>query len=347
MVCTIQPVCPVCAGALEDKGDSCVCRRCRRAFRVDEGIPLLLPGELDEFKSRERDYHDSRSGDFDCSHSLDSPRVAVCKEEYLELLSSLPRGSSILELGCGTGWDARRLLARGMKVYLSDLAPAMVRVAREKIAETGGHALLERARFFVFDAERIPFPSGSFDAVCITAAFHHLAAPQQCLGEMARVCRAGGFVILGFEPNAWPYFTFFPLKRAVDIMIKAARLFIRSPAAVAGRVRSLRPARGTLFERNDGEQELFSPADRHTGGFTRRALRRMATAAGLEVYRISPVWYCNGFIQECGWFLPLRNPSSRLSRLLGGIDRACAKIPLLRACNWHWNVILRKPGESV
>jgi len=47
-----------------------------------------------------------------------------------------PSGSRVLELGCGTGEDARHLAERGMSVHATDVSPAMLEVARRKTPET-------------------------------------------------------------------------------------------------------------------------------------------------------------------------------------------------------------------
>src|SRR5215208_5724211 len=49
------------------------------------------------------------------------------------LLRAFPVGSRVLELGGGTGEDARWLAERGREVLLTDASPAMVRVATAKL----------------------------------------------------------------------------------------------------------------------------------------------------------------------------------------------------------------------
>jgi len=56
------------------------------------------------------------------------------------MLRAFPRGSSLLELGGGTGDDAVFLAEQGFRILLTDGAPAMLRCANEKI----GHAGLEQ-----------------------------------------------------------------------------------------------------------------------------------------------------------------------------------------------------------
>ena len=54
------------------------------------------------------------------------------------LHEAFPRHARVLEIGGGTGEDARWLAARGREVLLTDGSPAMVRIAREKLRSQHG-----------------------------------------------------------------------------------------------------------------------------------------------------------------------------------------------------------------
>src|SRR5690242_1619029 len=56
------------------------------------------------------------------------------------LLRTLPPGGRVLELGGGTGEDAAFLASHGYKVLLTDPSPAMVALARSKLAPLGARA---------------------------------------------------------------------------------------------------------------------------------------------------------------------------------------------------------------
>ena len=53
----------------------------------------------------------------------------------------------------------------------------------------------------------------------IAAAFHHLENPEKGLIEIKRVLKNDGLLILGVEPNKWPYQTVYtilsPLKKLI------------------------------------------------------------------------------------------------------------------------------------
>lgn len=63
--------------------------------------------------------------------SVQAQRRAVRRE----LLAAFPPGSSLLELGGGTGEDAMFLAAHGRRILLTDAAPAMLSCARQKVLQ--------------------------------------------------------------------------------------------------------------------------------------------------------------------------------------------------------------------
>ncbi len=55
----------------------------------------------------------------------------------------------------------------------------------------------------VADADALPFPDGSFDAMMSTQVFEHLRDPEAALRESSRVLRPGGRIVLTV-PGVWP-----------------------------------------------------------------------------------------------------------------------------------------------
>lgn len=50
----------------------------------------------------------------------------------------IPRGARVLELGCGSGRDARRMAARGVRVTATDGSEEMLRIARNLAKDIEG-----------------------------------------------------------------------------------------------------------------------------------------------------------------------------------------------------------------
>jgi SAM-dependent methyltransferase len=101
---------------------------------------------------------------------------------FLAAQFHLGRGSTIVELGSGTGKFTRTLLPLGAAVVAVDPMPGMRREFRRRVP---GVPVLEGS------AEAIPLPDGFADAVFAAQAFHWFRG-MTALREIARVLRPGG-----------------------------------------------------------------------------------------------------------------------------------------------------------
>jgi ubiquinone/menaquinone biosynthesis C-methylase UbiE len=119
--------------------------------------------------------------------------VRACKRRMEALLQ--PRvGQRILDLGCGTGDDARalaRLVAPGGRVVGVDNSEAMLAEARRRAV-----GLSLSLEYRLSDAQRLDLPDETFDGCRTERTFMHLEAPEQALAEMVRVARPGGKVVV-------------------------------------------------------------------------------------------------------------------------------------------------------
>jgi ubiquinone/menaquinone biosynthesis C-methylase UbiE len=102
-------------------------------------------------------------------------------------------GDQVLDVGCGTGEDARALAGRlpGVAVIGIDASEDRIREAR---ASTLG--VPRPVDFRVADVYALPFEDGTVDACRADRVFHHLGDPARALREMVRVTRAGGRVVV-------------------------------------------------------------------------------------------------------------------------------------------------------
>ncbi len=109
----------------------------------------------------------------------------------IELLN-LPAGSSILDLGCGPGWTSVYLAHQGYDVLGFDIAPDMIRIARQRAAREG---VSERCRFAVADSEAFDFGE-QFDAVVVYDTLHHVQQEEAVLANCYRHLNPGGKLVL-------------------------------------------------------------------------------------------------------------------------------------------------------
>ncbi len=107
-------------------------------------------------------------------------------------------GMEILDLGGGTGINARPLAGAGARVTIMDSSRAM-------LAQAGKDEI--NARQVRGDAADMPFEDRSFDIVLISDAWHHFRSQYRILAEIARVLRPGGrLYIIDFDrkkPKTW------------------------------------------------------------------------------------------------------------------------------------------------
>jgi ubiquinone/menaquinone biosynthesis C-methylase UbiE len=132
-----------------------------------------------------REGYDRWSGIYD---EEDNPLI-VMESDWLPGLLGEVRGLRIADVGCGTGRYAVPLALRGAEVTALDFSEAMMAKARAKPGA-------ERVRFVHHDlAEPLPLPSASFDRVLSCLVLDHIFDLDGLFGEMARICRADGFVL--------------------------------------------------------------------------------------------------------------------------------------------------------
>lgn len=108
----------------------------------------------------------------------------------------------VLDVGTGKGLLAMALARRGLEVVSVD-ASAQDRALAVGMAEEEG--LAHRIEFMTGDAEFLAFPDGYFGACAAMDLLHHLKDGRAVLGEVVRVLKPGGQLVMadfsaaGFE----------------------------------------------------------------------------------------------------------------------------------------------------
>ncbi len=97
--------------------------------------------------------------------------------------AGVAEGSRVLDLCCGTGLVAAAAARRGAVTIGLDFSSAMLAEARR------AHP---RLRFDEAEAEALPYPDRSFDAVVANLGIHHVPRPDKAIGEAMRVLQPGG-----------------------------------------------------------------------------------------------------------------------------------------------------------
>ena len=111
-------------------------------------------------------------------------RRTVATKVRDKLSSSGPR---VLDVACGTGDLALALFEiTGARVVGADFCRPMLAIAAGKMPG--------QVRLIEGDALRLPFRSGSFDAVTIAFGLRNLSSVENGLAELCRVLKPGGWV---------------------------------------------------------------------------------------------------------------------------------------------------------
>lgn len=133
---------------------------------------------------------DARAAAFDeePDHGLRDPEVRAAWAGRLR--SWLPgRAGDVLDLGCGTGSLSLLAAEQGHRITGVDRSPAMVALAREKLA--GRDAV-----FLIGDAATPPVGEERYDAVLVRHVVWTLPDPERALRHWRDLLRPGGRLVL-------------------------------------------------------------------------------------------------------------------------------------------------------
>jgi ubiquinone/menaquinone biosynthesis C-methylase UbiE len=129
---------------------------------------------------------------------------------YLPPTSGLP----VLDLGAGTGLFAAAI-AQWFDTAVIALEPSQG--MRDQARSTRAHSHIA---YVGGRGEQLPLRDGCCDSAWLSTVIHHLSDPAACVGELRRVVRPGGWVLIrqAFPDRPEPgtrLFTFWPGARAI------------------------------------------------------------------------------------------------------------------------------------
>lgn len=127
------------------------------------------------------DYYTENAAVFNVLDAIDPSAY----QKYIDWMSTCPKGSKLLDVGCGTGLVANKLKGAGFDAYGVD----------------ANHLAIEKARqgpatFTLATDYRLPFEDGQFDGVGSYDVLEHMGDPETTLTEQVRVLRKGGQLIV-------------------------------------------------------------------------------------------------------------------------------------------------------
>jgi ubiquinone/menaquinone biosynthesis C-methylase UbiE len=125
----------------------------------------------------------------------DERRETRMREVRKVLENNVPKGGTLLDMGCGIGDNLNSLKDLGYTLYGLDYSEKNIAVAKkflpEKIDLKQGSVLA------------LPFPSDHFDCITTFEVLEHIGDQYQALREIHRVLKPGGTLIISIPYRHW------------------------------------------------------------------------------------------------------------------------------------------------
>jgi SAM-dependent methyltransferase len=115
--------------------------------------------------------------------------VAIPLYEAVLNETAIGEGTSVLDIGCGSGIFCEMAAKRGARVSGIDAAESLLAIARERVID---------GDFRTGEMEVLPYVDRTFDVVAGFSSFQFAASPVNALREATRVSRTGTVVIAVF-----------------------------------------------------------------------------------------------------------------------------------------------------
>jgi SAM-dependent methyltransferase len=140
-------------------------------------------------------------------HPRENERLQDQAGTLVELLhadTAYPRGSTVLEAGCGIGAQTVTLAQRSPDARFTsiDLSEDSVAEAKRRVEGAG----LTNVEFRQADIFALPFEPESFDHVFVCFVLEHLSQPVEALAILARLLKPGGTITVIEGDHGSAYF---------------------------------------------------------------------------------------------------------------------------------------------
>jgi len=114
------------------------------------------------------------------------------------LRARMPAGSSVLDLGCGTGNLFLKLLGLGFTMRGVDISPDMAGILEQKIPPQAK----DRAKVIVANVDEFIADCGQeFDCIVMSSVLHHLPDYIRTLEQALKLLKPGGWLYITHEPT--------------------------------------------------------------------------------------------------------------------------------------------------
>ncbi len=139
----------------------------------------------------------------DLARSGNFPDNTFLHRTFRNLINDQLKKSSnlfILDAGGGAGYFGLNLAMQGLESFVLDISYNALTVARERCIEQGCG---DKIKVIVGDIENLPILDEQFDIIICIFVFSHIKNPYKAMGELSRVLKIKGQMILSFENRLW------------------------------------------------------------------------------------------------------------------------------------------------
>lgn len=143
---------------------------------------------LEERRRKSRDFFDRHARQWDAL----AERLLPLPAYRGRLLELVPTGGVLVEIGSGSGALLADLGRRAEQLIAVDHSPAMLELARQRVAAEG----LDSVELRLGEMSHLPLADGLADGVVLNMVLHHAADPLAVLKEVRRVLAPGGALVL-------------------------------------------------------------------------------------------------------------------------------------------------------
>lgn len=182
--------CPRDRGLLEEVAEGLRCTRCGMTYPVVGGVPVLINDDNSAFAIAD---YTGGAGYSGASYGRAADRTGGLRRRLRAFFRRLGDvQSSIRHAGQNEALAHVRALHMTPRVLVIGSGGLRFGTPSDRVLHTD--VAFGPAVDAIADAHDIPFADGSFDLVVAVAVLEHVADPQRCLAEIARVLTPGGHV---------------------------------------------------------------------------------------------------------------------------------------------------------
>ncbi len=131
---------------------------------------------------------------------------------------SLKQSSVVLDAGCGTGLLFQHLAERTESITGTDTSKGLLQKARKRAQPYCNVALIQA------DADNMPFPNETFDAVLVITLLQNMPDPKATLTEFNRVSKQSALIVATGLRKQFSQEDFVKLLEQADLRVKTLKL---------------------------------------------------------------------------------------------------------------------------